>query len=556
MLSTPPPVQGPHTPAPNLISRHWWKRNVVVVLVGISVLVVIVVGVILGSSQLLFLLPKKTASVPFVPSIEPVVPTPVPVEKKIGDVVVPKEVGEDNFYLKPVEFDEKGMGLQSEISLTSKVDMDTEAVLFRLVLDPVFAYDVVSTTPREIRIKPKEPFIEGNIYHFRLPTSYKVGDTQVNRLYKWGYEAIHPSIASENASTQDVSREAQQRLAQDTFRFYPVSKPLNSPPPLNEDQNHGVVPLSLVDAIPFDRLPLLSDMDIFIIPKSISSLWERALLHFQDRDDVHGIVSAHVMKAFFEHVGTGTSRLTQPVSVSDTQSTDTEQLPSVFYSDNDLSITELLALIAYTDPTWLPAEDLKAYFRSIYFSPNSTASLRAQSAFGLASLGEPYLQEQVNLLNDHHLTPIDRLFLGLGLDRMGATEYTVLIYRDTLKDYMVKKEGGSFIETLQSSERNQYATLLTALAGFTFDREDAGLRQYLDSDQSGNGSLLHTFYLTQRAGRGDVGTHSFEITFDTKHNPVTFDGLHKLAGEVMTAPLLKTLKITGDTTGFGLLISY
>ena len=539
MLSATPPVQRSNTPAPNLISRRWWKRNTVVITVGVVVLAVLVGGIIMGSSRLLFLFPKKKTPTPFVPPSEPVIPTPIPPEKVIGDVIVPKEVGEDNFYLKPTEFETHGMGAQSEIVITSKVDMDTEAVLFHLVLDPVFAYDVVLANPREIRIKPKEPFAEKGLYHFRLSTSYKDGDTQVNRLYQWAYETNDALDLLQGTSKDQTAKLDQDILAQ--LGLYPQGT--TNELPLNEDQYRGVMSLTPDDTIPFDRLPLSSNMDVFVLPQSIASLWGRILLHFQDRDGVNSIVSSHIVKSFFDHAGVGTFDVAEPT-------------PTASYSDSDLSITELLALIAYADPTWLSPEMLKSYFRSIYSSLDATSSQRAQAAFGLASLGEPYIQEQVNLLNDPRLTPMDRLYLGLGLDRMGATEYTVLIYRDTLKDYKTQGPTGSMIHISQSSVRDQYATLLTALVGFTFDREDPDLKSYLDSQYGGNGTFLHTLYMTQRAAREAIPSQIFQMVFGGTSKTFTLDDTHRMVGTAMTTPILKTLKIEGNRAGLRLLIAY
>ncbi|MEK7103522.1 MAG: hypothetical protein AAB870_04210 [Patescibacteria group bacterium] len=556
MLSTPPLVQEPRTPEPNLIARRFRKRNVVVVLVGLCIFAVIVAGIIIGSSQLLFLFPQKTTPEAVVPSEEPVAPVPTPTEEVIGDVVVPKAVGEDNFYLKPADFDATGMGTQSEIVLTSKVDMDTKAVLFHLVLDPVFAYDVVSVTPREIRIKPKDALLEAGIYHFRLPTSYKDGDRQVTRLYKWGYEARHSSGVSQTISGYQMTNTAAlQQIVQDMFGLYPEQRPLNTAPPLNEDQNRTVLSLSLNQPIPFDQLPLASSIDVYILSHHISSLWQRALQHFQERDDVHSVISSHIMESLFERVATGNSSLITTEVPSASQESASGKIP-VPYPANDFSITELLALIAYSDPTWLPVDDLTIFFESVYFAADATASQRAQAAFGLASLGKPFLQEQVNLLNDTRLRPIDRLYLGLGLDRMGATEYTVVVYNDILKDHKARNHGGSFIQTLESPLQNQYATLLTALAGFTFDREDSDLRGYLNSIEGGNGTMLHALYLTKRIEREAVDVHSFEMSHGGIRSTVVLDDIHRMLGQETDVVTLRRMAIQGDRTGLDMLIAF
>ncbi|MDP2656174.1 MAG: Ig-like domain-containing protein [bacterium] len=656
-ISSLPPRR---TPAPQLIPHQWWRKNLVVISIVGAICVVLVAGVFIGGSRLLFLIPKWPTTHLEQSTPTDVVDTTIIDENSpqaMGEVIVSSSVGEDNFGLNPVEFDAMGMGAQSEIVLTSKTDMDVDTVLFHLAIAPAFDYDVISKSSREIKIKPTIPLKDGTLYRFSLDTFYVQNEVRILRKYQWGYEvkrslyvresmprdnAINVSVnspilltmstdnidpmvmstflniqpAMEGTITQHfnqylfvpkkfwqdstwytvtlkkgmpikksgsvldhdialrfqtftkstgaslsnpesfipdrlrISLTVQQQMALHDFGMYPFERK-NEVTTVDMNTYRGVISLGLDEAIPFDQLPSQVNMDAYVVPAELAATWQRALMGFYTYGDLHSKIDEAIIRSYFETYGLGNPSFSQ-IKINTT----VNNQHSFGYPNDELSVTELLALIAYANVSFFPKSTLTAYFESVYFSYDATASDRAQAAFGLASLGQPYVQEQVNLLNNPTLTPIDRLYLGLGLDRLGATEYTRIVYHDTLKDYLVHDASGYHIKIPHAYGKAKYATALTAIVGLTFGDEENGIRDTLHHDAEISDTVPETLYLIKHIENLSIDPHIFDVVSNENTEHITLDGSHTMWGATGNPSSLNTIKISGDTEKLRLLIVY
>ena len=154
------------------------------------------------------------------------------------------------------------------------------------------------------------------------------------------------------------------------------------------------------------------------------------------------------------------------------------------YSDEDLRVSAQFADLMKEENIDISREMLKTYFTQSLNDRKADASRVVLALYGLAALKEPVLVSLQHIKDEKDLTLMDKAYIALALDTIGAKEEARAYYQEHLKQKLVSKSPYFFVEELKSADENIILTaLLAQLAGSLQEPEAEGLASYVFEQQ-------------------------------------------------------------------------
>ncbi|RJQ35302.1 hypothetical protein C4566_00995 [Candidatus Parcubacteria bacterium] len=153
------------------------------------------------------------------------------------------------------------------------------------------------------------------------------------------------------------------------------------------------------------------------------------------------------------------------------------------YSSSEL---ELSARLTYLAASEFDEVNLANYFYNTYNSKNSNQEEVALALFGLASLHEPVLIPLQNFAQLDNLTAKERLYIALGLQKIGDTEMARKIYLALMNEFG-ENMGDKYTRLKVGEDQDDYlihTSLIAILAGAINDPYHESLWQYVEDNYS------------------------------------------------------------------------
>ena len=165
------------------------------------------------------------------------------------------------------------------------------------------------------------------------------------------------------------------------------------------------------------------------------------------------------------------------------------------YSDDDLELSAKFAHLAKDEETIsVSREFLVRYLNSTLNDKKSDAHRVAAALYGLSASRSPILVSLERLKNDKELTMLDRIYVALAFNALGAKEEARAYYRSAIKPKLVEKTPFAYIEhPTDSDETILMTTLLAGLAADLRESEADGLGAYAARNYPKR--TLHSFEL-------------------------------------------------------------
>lgn len=149
------------------------------------------------------------------------------------------------------------------------------------------------------------------------------------------------------------------------------------------------------------------------------------------------------------------------------------------YSDDDLAVSAKFTDLMKGEETDVSRDVLKDYFYGALKDRKTDLSRVVTALYGLAALNEPVLVTLQNIKNDSNLTLMDKAFVALALDTIGAKEEARQYYNTNFKPKFVIKKPYVYIDDLKSKDDNIVVTAMLAnLAGSLGESEAENLATY------------------------------------------------------------------------------
>lgn len=149
------------------------------------------------------------------------------------------------------------------------------------------------------------------------------------------------------------------------------------------------------------------------------------------------------------------------------------------YSDKDLELSAKFANLIKDEPTTADKESLKRYLTVSLTDRKADLSRIAAALYGLSVFKEPILVTLQNIKSDHNLTLMDKVYVALALDNLGAKEEARAYYKAEIKPALTTKKPFVYVSKLKSQDDNILATaLLAGLTASLSEPESDGLGQY------------------------------------------------------------------------------
>ena len=205
--------------------------------------------------------------------------------------------------------------------------------------------------------------------------------------------------------------------------------------------------------------------------------------------------------------------------------------PERYARDSGLSLLpyafpdlELSAQAALAAPKALAGAGLGGYLRGVLADNQSTAERRALALAGLASLGEPVLEQLRTAAEAPGESATTRLYLVLGLEAIGDEATALAIERDVLARF--GERYGELVR-LRVSERpsdiSEATALLAMAAAALGDPVADAAERYVESNPSRETllSLQQLGYVTRAIARAPAASASFAYTVNGTRTTVT-----------------------------------
>jgi len=149
------------------------------------------------------------------------------------------------------------------------------------------------------------------------------------------------------------------------------------------------------------------------------------------------------------------------------------------YSDNDLVLSAMFAHLPVNEKNGINRESLKKYLQTSITDKKADIHRIVTALYGLTAFNEPVLSRIQRLKNDTNLNYMDKVYIALALDNLGAKEEARQYYDGQLHPKLITKRPLVYVQELRNSDDNILATAL--LAGLTASisaPEADGLSQY------------------------------------------------------------------------------
>lgn len=149
------------------------------------------------------------------------------------------------------------------------------------------------------------------------------------------------------------------------------------------------------------------------------------------------------------------------------------------YSDKDLELSAKFANLIKDEQTTVDKESLKRYFTASLNDRKTDLSRIVVAFYGLSTFKEPILVSLQNIKSDQNLTLIDKIYIALALDNLGAKEESRNYYKAEIKPTLTTKKPFVYVGKLKSQDDNIIATaLLAGLTASLAEPESDGLGRY------------------------------------------------------------------------------
>lgn len=149
------------------------------------------------------------------------------------------------------------------------------------------------------------------------------------------------------------------------------------------------------------------------------------------------------------------------------------------YSDKDLDLSAKFANLIKDEPTTADKESLKRYLAASLTDRKADLSRIVTALYGLSAFKEPILVTLQNIKSDRNLTLMDKVYVALALDGLGAKEEARAYYKTEIKPTLTTKKPFVYVSKLRSQDDNILATaLLAGLTASLSGPESDGLGQY------------------------------------------------------------------------------
>ena len=149
------------------------------------------------------------------------------------------------------------------------------------------------------------------------------------------------------------------------------------------------------------------------------------------------------------------------------------------YSDKDLELSAKFAHLIKNESTTADKESLKRYLNASLTDRKADLSRIVAALYGLSAFKEPILVTLQNIKSDRNSTLMDKIYVALALDNLGAKEEARAYYKTEIKPTLTTQRPFVFVNTLKSRDDNIIATaLLAGLTASLSEPESDGLGQY------------------------------------------------------------------------------
>lgn len=149
------------------------------------------------------------------------------------------------------------------------------------------------------------------------------------------------------------------------------------------------------------------------------------------------------------------------------------------YSDKDLALSAKFAHLIKDELTTADKESLKRYLTASLTDRKADLSRIVTALYGLSAFKEPILVTLQNIKSNHNLTLMDKIYIALAFDNLGAKEEARSYYKAEIKPTLTTKKPFIFIKKLKAQDDNIIATtLLAGLTASLTEPESDGLGQY------------------------------------------------------------------------------
>jgi len=149
------------------------------------------------------------------------------------------------------------------------------------------------------------------------------------------------------------------------------------------------------------------------------------------------------------------------------------------YSDRDLELSAKFAHLIKDEPTLVDKESLKQYLSVSLNDHKADLSRIVRALYGLSAFREPILIALQNIKSDHNLTLMDKIYIALAFDNLGAKEEARAYYKTEIRPTLTTKKPFIYVSGLNSEDDNIIATaLLAGLTASLSEPESDGLGQY------------------------------------------------------------------------------
>jgi hypothetical protein len=149
------------------------------------------------------------------------------------------------------------------------------------------------------------------------------------------------------------------------------------------------------------------------------------------------------------------------------------------YSDKDLEISAKFANLIKDESTTADKESLKRYLNASLLDRKANLSRIVTTLYGLSAFKKPILVTLQNIKSDRNLTLMDKIYIAIAFDNLGAKEEARAYYKAEIKPSLTTKQPFVYVGKLKTQDDNILATaLLAGLTASLSEPESDGLGQY------------------------------------------------------------------------------
>lgn len=149
------------------------------------------------------------------------------------------------------------------------------------------------------------------------------------------------------------------------------------------------------------------------------------------------------------------------------------------YGDKDLALSAKFANLIKDESTTADKESLKRYLNASLTDRKADLGRIVAALYGLSAFKEPVLVTLQNIKSDRNLTLLDKVYVALALDNLGAKEEARAYYKAEIKPTLTTKKPFVYVSKLKNQDDNIIATaLLAGLTASLSEPEADGLGQY------------------------------------------------------------------------------